>query len=103
MFKYLDKSSYNLLPIKIRDISYNPNNKLIISGLNLTIRSKGITVIMGPNGSGKSVLVRLLHGLLIPAKGFIKYGKNNLNKSTSTRSMISFFTRSISKGDVVFF
>ena len=36
---------------------------------------------MGPNGSGKSVLVRLLHGLLTPTKGSIKYGKNNLNKT----------------------
>ena len=81
MFKYLNKSSYSLLPIEIRDVSYNPNNNLIISNLNLTIRSKGITVIMGPNGSGKSVLVRLLHGLLIPTKGLITYGKNELNKS----------------------
>ena len=81
MFKYLNKSSYSLLPIEIRDVSYNPNNNIIISNLNLTIRSKGITVIMGPNGSGKSVLVRLLHGLLTPTKGSIKYGKNNLNKT----------------------
>ena len=81
MFKYLNKYSYSLLPIEIRDVSYNPNNNIIISNLNLTIRSKGITVIMGPNGSGKSVLVRLLHGLLTPTKGSIKYGKNNLNKT----------------------
>ena len=81
MFKYLDKSSDSLLPIELQNISYNPNNNLIISNLNLTIESKGITVIMGPNGSGKSVLIRLLHGLLMPTKGLITYGKRNLSKS----------------------
>ena len=92
MFKYLNKSSYSLLPIEIRDVSYNPNNNLIISNLNLTIRSKGITVIMGPNGSGKSVLVRLLHGLLIPTKGLITYGKNELNKSIRKNQAMVFQT-----------
>ena len=81
MFKYTNKSSSSLLPIEMRDISYMPNNKLIISNLNLKIGSEGITVIMGPNGSGKSVLVRLLHGLLLPTKGLVTYGKKKLNKS----------------------
>ena len=80
MFKYLDKSSYSLLPIELRNIRYNPNSNLIIPNLNLRIESKGITVIMGPNGSGKSVLVRLLHGLLTPTNGSIMYGERNLNK-----------------------
>ena len=61
MLKYLDKSSYNLLPIKIRDISYNPNNKLIISGLNLTIRSKGMNgVSTGTVTTEECILLSLM-------------------------------------------
>ncbi len=81
MFKYTNKSSLDLLPIKLRKVTYTSNNIEIISDATLTIGSSGITVIMGPNGSGKSVLVRLLHGLLEPTNGLITYGNKLLNKS----------------------
>ncbi|NKB77795.1 MAG: ATP-binding cassette domain-containing protein [Gammaproteobacteria bacterium] len=34
----------------------------------------GITVVMGSNGAGKSILLRLIHGLLQPTSGSIKWG-----------------------------
>ena len=90
MFSYIKHSTLNLLPIRLRKINYSPNNNPIISNINLTIRSNGITVIMGPNGSGKSVLVRLLHGLLTPNTGSIKYGLNSLDKSIRKKQAMVF-------------
>lgn len=92
MFNHIKKTSPDLLPIKLQSVSYFPNNNEIISNTNLAIESQGITVIMGPNGSGKSVLVRLLHGLIKPTTGSIKYGKNFLCKSIRKKQAMVFQT-----------
>lgn len=40
----------------------------------LTVAAGAPTLIIGPNGAGKSVLLRLLHGLLEPTEGRIRWG-----------------------------
>ena len=41
-----------------------------------------MTAIMGPNGAGKSLLVRLLHGLLMPDSGSVEWNNQALNHDT---------------------
>ncbi|MDG2474301.1 MAG: ATP-binding cassette domain-containing protein [Paracoccaceae bacterium] len=101
MFKNINESSKILLPISLNNIAYHKNGNQIISETSLTIKSKGITVIMGPNGSGKSVLVRLLHGLLVPTKGVIYYGKHPLKKSIRKKQAMVFQTPTLLKRTVL--
>ena len=61
------------MPIQISGLSYRAGGRTLIDQIDLEIASKGITVIMGPNGAGKSLLLRLLHGLLPPTSGSIRW------------------------------
>ncbi len=51
------------------DLSYGRNHKLIVDGVNITLRPAEITTVIGPNGAGKTTLLKLLLGLLPPTAG----------------------------------
>jgi Fe-S cluster assembly ATP-binding protein len=48
--------------LKIKDLKAKIDNKEILKGLNLEIKSGEVHAIMGPNGSGKSTLSNVLSG-----------------------------------------
>ena len=58
--------------IKLENINYHINQKLILQGINLNIVQGNITVIMGKNGSGKSTLLKLLNQIIQPTSGFFQ-------------------------------
>ncbi len=54
-------------------LAYSAEGKRLIDGLDLAIRPNRRTVVMGPNGAGKSLLLRLLHGLIRPDAGEVRW------------------------------
>lgn len=55
----------------------------------LTLDPRSLTVIMGPNGAGKSLLLRLVHGLIAPTRGWISWGEVACGEATrSTQAMV---------------
>ena len=58
--------------IKLENINYQINQKLILQGINLNIEQGSTTVIMGKNGSGKSTLLKLLNQIIQPTSGLIQ-------------------------------
>lgn len=57
----------------IQNLSYHPDNKPILTDINLTIPTSVNLTIVGPSGSGKSTLLRLLATLLTPTAGHILF------------------------------
>ena len=58
--------------IKLENINYQINQKLILQGINLKIEQGSTTVIMGKNGSGKSTLLKILNQIIQPTSGFFQ-------------------------------
>lgn len=50
----------------LEDLTVSDGNKQILSKLNLSLKDRGLTVVMGPMGAGKSTLTKFLGGLLNP-------------------------------------
>jgi len=62
-----------LLPLELDRVRFDAGGRRIIDDVSLKIGREGNTVILGANGAGKSVLMRLCHGLLVPASGTIRW------------------------------
>ncbi len=58
--------------IDIRDLDFAYNGETVLKDVNLTIRQKDFVAIIGPNGGGKTTLLKVILGLLTPAKGTIR-------------------------------
>ncbi len=58
--------------IEIINLKKSFNGKKVLDGVNLTIETGRITVIIGRSGEGKSVLIKHIIGLLKPDEGIIK-------------------------------
>ena len=48
--------------LEIKNLQVSINDKLILKGLNLSIKPGELHAVMGPNGSGKSTLANVLSG-----------------------------------------
>ena len=81
----------NLLPLSVRSVNFHINGKPLISNVSFELSENNITVVMGHNGAGKSLLARLLHGILEPQSGSIKWnGHNAVESATRTQQSMVF-------------
>lgn len=55
--------------IRVEEASFQYNSILVLEEVNFSISRGDFVAILGPNGSGKTTLVKLILGLLRPAKG----------------------------------
>jgi tungstate transport system ATP-binding protein len=58
-----------VLPLRAEGLGFSAGGVGILADVSLTIETGSPSIIVGPNGAGKSVLLRLLHGLLVPTAG----------------------------------
>jgi tungstate transport system ATP-binding protein len=62
-----------ILPLRVERLGFAAGGVRILREVTLTIEAGEPTLVVGPNGAGKSVLLRLLHGLLVPTEGRIAW------------------------------
>src|SRR3954465_10750235 len=67
--------------IEIKKLTKQADNKLILRGLDLSIKKGETVAILGPNGAGKSTLLKVLATLIKPTSGLIKVNGMDLKKN----------------------
>jgi len=77
-----------LLPLRLRDVSFEAGGRSIIDGITLDIEAGPSTIILGANGAGKSVLMRLMHGLLVPTSGRVEWSSPERSGATRRQAMV---------------
>ncbi len=78
----------SLFPLTVSGLDFVVDGELLLSGLSLKLEEKGCTAILGPNGSGKTLLLRLLHGMLTPASGFVRWGGLTPAQALPSQAMV---------------
>ena len=66
--------------IEIKDISFSYSNDEVLSDITLDVHKGDYIGIVGPNGAGKTTLIKIILGLLNPAKGSIKIFGEDIKK-----------------------
>jgi tungstate transport system ATP-binding protein len=64
-----------ILPLELERVSFAVGSKTIIEPLSLRLEAGPSTIVLGANGAGKSVLLRLMHGLLAPSSGTLRWSE----------------------------
>src|SRR5258708_22016367 len=85
--------SASILPLTLDSVAYASNGQPIIPGISLAIEAGPSTIILGANGAGKSVLMRLMHGLLAPSAGSVRW--NEADPSSVRRRQAMVFQRPV--------
>ncbi len=59
--------------LTLDSVSLSENGLTLLDDITLRLPQQGTTVIMGANGAGKSLLLRLVHGLIPPSAGQVRW------------------------------
>ena len=79
-----------LLPIDVADLFFAIEGRPLVRVDRLRIGAGGPTLILGPNGAGKSLLLRLLHGLLNPTRGSVRFQGHRPGRALRQRQAMVF-------------
>lgn len=79
-----------LLPLDMRDVTYAYRGRQLVGSIDLHVETPGITMVLGPNGAGKSLFLRLLHGLVEPSSGRIRWGGVPMTRAITARQALVF-------------
>ena len=82
--------SPDLRELSVNGLSYESGGKTLLSCIDLDLPAIGISVIMGANGAGKSLFLRLIHGLIEPKSGSIRWGGTPLDAAVRKRQAMVF-------------
>jgi phospholipid/cholesterol/gamma-HCH transport system ATP-binding protein len=71
--------------VETRGVRLEFGDKVILDGVNISVQSQDILVIMGLSGGGKSTLLSILMGLLQPNAGSVFFKEQDLTKLSRSK------------------
>ena len=66
--------------LQARGLCFDAGSKRLVDHVDVDFRTRRRTVVMGANGTGKSLLLRLLHGLIRPTAGEVRWQGQPLDR-----------------------
>ena len=63
----------SILPCQAAGIGLTVGRRQLVKSVSFSLSAGPKSVILGPNGAGKSLLLRLLHGLIVPDEGRVAW------------------------------
>ena len=78
----------SILPVAVEDVSFVARGRAILDRVSFTLAHGRRTVILGHNGAGKSVLLRIMHGLLQPTSGRVRWSAEETSGRPRRQAMV---------------
>lgn len=76
--------------LRAEGITLTQGGRRLLEGVDLDLAGGGITMVLGPNGAGKSLLLKVLHGLIMPDTGRVLWGGRPAGRATRRRQAMVF-------------
>lgn len=76
------------LLVELENVEHRFGLRQVFSGVNLTVRTGEVGLVMGANGAGKSTLLKIIAGLLPPASGTVRIQMDGRELESRTRRQI---------------
>ena len=76
------------LLVQLENVEHRFGMRRVFSGVNMTVRTGEIGLVMGANGAGKSTLLKIIAGLLPPASGTARVQMDGQELDMRTRRRI---------------
>lgn len=76
--------------IQINELYKSFGKNKVLKGVNLSFDKPGISAVLGPNGSGKTTLIKSILGMVLPDKGTIKIGEEDIKGKWKYRNKIDY-------------
>lgn len=77
-----------VVPLRVRDLVLRLGELTVLDRVALDLGPVGCTMVMGANGAGKSLLLKLLHGLIVPSSGRIDWGGRTPAEVTARQALV---------------
>ena len=78
----------SILPLVVEGLCWRAGAVDVLRDVSLRIESGTRNVVLGPNGAGKSVLLRMLHGLLVPSSGRLVWASADSRRVRRAQAMV---------------
>lgn len=66
------------MDLKVYDLWKTYGSRQVVQGINFTLNPGEILGLLGPNGAGKTTTVGMLYGAVVPSRGFVQLGQNQV-------------------------
>jgi len=84
----MSSAAQRILPLSLAEVCFGAGGRAILDRVSFELEAGPATIILGANGAGKSVLMRLMHGLIRPSSGAIRWSDADPERLRRKQAMV---------------